>query len=67
MFTRGDDLLRSSAVPIRSAMRLAVGRGILGRIEVIFFVILVLVVGAVWAYQHFDVDPVQRMPGIAKP
>ncbi|WP_174301921.1 hypothetical protein [Caulobacter sp. S45] len=41
-------------------MRLAIGRGILGRIEVIFFVVLVLVVGAVWAYQHFAVDPVQH-------
>ena len=36
------------------------GRGILGRIEVIFFVILALVVGGVWAYQTYDVDPVQH-------
>ena len=57
---RADGLFPGRAMPINSAMKVTMGRGILGRIEVIFFGVLILVVAAVWVYQSYAVDPVQH-------
>ncbi len=39
------------------------GRGFLGRIEVIFLFLLVLIAGGVWASQVYLVDPVKHCEG----
>ena len=41
-------------------MQVSLGRRFLGRIEVIFLGVLIVVVGAVWAFQTFYIDPVQH-------
>ena len=46
--------------PIESGMSVSLGRFLLGRIELIFFALLVVVAGSVWAYQALVAGPPQR-------
>ena len=44
-------------------MSVSIGRRFLGRIELVFFALVAVMIGGVWAYQAIVAGPVQRCEG----